>query len=426
MTLWAYPDTFNPLGKSHSEVLATPLDLRDLVKIADHWFSEFPDQTEFASGMVTATRVLSVLSHLTGPREDSGDVAYDFWRYVLGFPPVPGGNLCTLLWLGYRYVCAFATELRKLDARLATASNDNKFDSFAREVLKYAALIPGHDLTRARDPSITDDELNLWPHITLEQAVKRASRHLERAVSQSRQCTFSESRTRIYPIRSPDVRRIAPSPNHLSSSQIVSRNFRSYLDSATDILGSLVDLLRLSGHVAVQLRRYVDPMDATLGVELGRPAPAGRARRLENWRRIAKPLRSLAELPIDLLDTHFEDSWRDTTLPLGLILICENQLVDRWNKAGWVATAFQWGVLPGDVDSVYFAGRRKPQLVYLLRPHARYKIPPMYDPATYQSSDFKVSGIGPPSVDRLCRLLAESKERQARQSGADLHRRGSV
>ena len=413
--LYTYPESFNPLVKSHGEVLATPLAYREVVKIADHWFAEFPDLPETAGGMVMATRVLSVFSHLTDPREDSGDLAYDFWRYVLGFTPVPGGNLCTLMWLGYRYVRAFAVELRTLDARLANASSEGQFDSLADKVLQHAALIPGHDLARARDPQISDRELNLWPHISPENAVERARMHLERAVTQARQGTFSESRTRIYPIRSPCVRRIAPSPSHLSSSQILCRNLRSYVDSATDILGSLVDLLRLSGHVAVRLRRYLAPMDRTLGVELGRPAPDGVARRLKDWRRIAKPLGPLADLPPDLLDTHFEDSWRDTTLPVGLIRICEDQLVHRWSSQAWVATALAWGVLPGDVDAVHFAGRCKPQNAYRLDPQDRYKQPPSYDVRDYDQSELQAEENGSPIADRLRNLLAESQERQSRE-----------
>ena len=411
----AYPESFNPLVQSHGEILADPLEFRDVVNIADHWFSKYSSEPQVAGGMVMATRVLSVLSYLTDPREDRGDLAYDFWRYVLGFTPVPGGNLCTLMWLGYRYVRAFAIELRTLDGRLANASSERQFDSLVDEALSNAALIPGHDLARARDPRMSDRELNLWPHSGLEQAVKRALLRLERAVTQARLGTFSETRTRIYPIRSPDVRRIAPSPSHLSSSQILSRNFRSYVDSATDILGTLVDLLRLSGHVAVQLRRYVAPVDPSLGVEPGSPAPASVARRLGGWRRFAEPLSPLADLPRDLLDTHFEESWRDTTLPIGLILRCENQLVHRWNQQAWVATALAWGVLPGDVDSVHCAGRCKPESAQQLDPQKEYRQPPSYDVGDYDPSDLQAGGKGSPIAARLRSLLAESQERQSRE-----------
>ena len=400
-----YPDSFNPLLDSRVELLAAPLDYADVVKIADHWFA--PSMPEEAGGMVMVIRILSVLSHLTTPRDDCGDVAYDFDRLANGFQPVPGGNLCTLLWLGYRYIKAFATALRELDARLTSASHNAQFDELARGVLRYAALVPGHDLARARSPHFGDDDLTLWPDETLKAAVKRGRAHLERAVHQARRASFRESRTRIYAIRSPNVRHIAPSPLHLSASQIRSRNYRSYVDSATDILESLVNLLRLSAHVAVQLQRYLDPMDSSLGLELGTAPPPDLKARLAGWRSTAAPLNHLVDLDQNLLDVHFGHSWRETTMPLALVQDAEYRLVQRLRLYGWWAMALVWGILPGEPDSVYFAGRGGRTGASTYSSQATYaKHPPPLRLSDFDEVDLPRDRKSP-IVDRLRHMIVE-------------------
>ena len=336
-----YPALFDKTVIVRSRVLEQRLDYQELTDIARHWFRvEFGFAWE-TGGIVALIRVLSVLSHLTDPRRHRGDPIYDCNRFWLGFAPVPGGNLCTLLWLGYRYVQAFAAQLRMLDKELEHAPDTNKFDSLAKDVLRHAARVPGHDLLRARDRSLSDDDLCLWPDMTLEHAVKRATSHLSRAVGQARRATFSQSRTRIYPIRSPRVRRTAESPSHLSEAQILSRNFHAYVDSATDILGSLVELLRLCGHVAVKLQRYLDPATEYWGLKLGRNPPTDVRRRLQEWRRIVAPLDSLAALPQGLLDTHFADSWRETELPHKLIRTHRGE-IDRIGQPGRGGVLRRW------------------------------------------------------------------------------------
>ena len=374
-----YPALFDKTVIVRSRVLEQRLDYQELTDIARHWFRvEFGFAWE-TGGIVALIRVLSVLSHLTDPRRHRGDPIYDCNRFWLGFAPVPGGNLCTLLWLGYRYVQAFAAQLRMLDKELEHAPHTNKFDSLAKDVLRHAARVPGHDLLRARDRSLSDDDLCLWPDMTLEHAVKRATSHLSRAVGQARRATFSQSRTRIYPIRSPRVRRTAESPSHLSEAQILSRNFHAYVDSATDILGSLVELLRLCGHVAVKLQRYLDPATEYWGLKLGRNPPTDVRRRLQEWRRIVAPLDSLAALPQGLLDTHFADSWRETELPHKLIVLTEARLIELVNREGWRATALAWGVFPGDSDSLTFAGRCRPTTHVGFHPWRVYAQPPNID-----------------------------------------------
>lgn len=356
-----YPKSFDKtMMIRRSEVLEQALTYGELVEIARDWFRVDIGSQSDIGGMVALIRVLSVLSHLTDPRRHRGDPMYDCNRFLAGFAPVPGGNLHTLLWLGYRYVQAFAAQLRTLDKALANASDIEEFDRHVTAVLRDAAWVPGHDLLRARDRRLTDDDLSLWPEIALDSAVERAKSHLIRAVRQARRASFGQARTRIYPIRSPRVRRSAESPSHLSDAQILRRNFRSYVDGATDVLGSVVELLRLSSHVAVTLGRYLSPTNAHWGLAQGRRPPADLGRRLQEWRRIAAPLGPLAELPPDLLDCHFEDSWRDTELPLELIVATEGWLVGWLNREGWRATALSWGVLPGDRDSLMFAGRCRP------------------------------------------------------------------
>ena len=357
-----------------------------------------------------AIRILSVLSHLTHPRDDCGDVAYDFDRFNSGFQPVPGGNLCTLLWLGYRYVHSFAIALRELDARLAHASTKDEFDELARGVLKNAALVPGHHMARARNPDLSDDDLTLWPDMSLTNAVARAKAHLERAVRQARRTTFTESRTRLYPIRSPKVRHIAPSPHHLTASQIRVRNYRSYIDGATDILESLVSLLRLSAHVAVQLQRFLDPNDATLGLEPGMVPPVDLQTRLKCWRGVAAPVDPLAHLNPNLLDTHFQHSWRDTTVPLGVVQQAEYRLAHRVNHDGWRATALAWGVLPGDVEAPNFAGRCK-RIAAKYIPSSTYrKHPPPYHLTEFDDSDLPIDDRKSPIAARLRQMIVERQD----------------
>ena len=356
-----YPKSFDKgMMIDRSRVLERALAYEELVEIARDWFRVDIGSHSETGGVAALIRVLSVLSHLTDPRRHRGDPMYDCNRFLAGFAPVPGGNLHTLLWLGYRYVQAFAAQLRTLDKALAKASGIDEFNRHVTPVLISAAKVPGHDLLRSRDGTLTDDDLSLWPEIALDFAVKRAESHLMRAVRQARRASFADARTRLYPIRSPRVRRAAESPSHLSDAQVLRRNFRSYVDAATDILGSVVELLRLSGHVALMLVRYLAPTQPHWGLAQRRNPPADLDRRLQEWRRIAAPLSPLAELPPDLLDCHFVDSWRDTELPLDVIVATEAWLVGWLNREGWRATALSWGVLPGDCDSLNYAGRCRP------------------------------------------------------------------
>ena len=388
MRRYLYPESFDKTLMQRSEVLVQRLKYAELVNIARYWFRvDLAGHVEWG-GMVALIRVLAVLSHLTNPRQDRGNTEYDWPRFAIGLPVVPGGNLRTLLWLGYRYVQAFADELRMLDKELAGASNIEEFDQLAMRVLKHAALVPGHRLLFARDRAISDEALSLWPDTTLDNAVSQAVAHLQRAVTQARRARFAEARTRLYPMRAPTRRVIAPSPNHLTTAQVLYRNFRSYVDSGSDILAALVDLLRISGHVAVQLQAYLSPWDKDLGLKQRRRPSTNLGTRREDWRRIAKPLEPLAELPDHLLDCHFEDSWHDTGLPFSLIAHHEGWLVSRVNREAALATALEWGVLPGDMDSLLVAGRCTPEGYGLFRGENHYGDSVKWSQGIFHESEF--------------------------------------
>ena len=342
----------------------------DATLLIRRWFTDFDSFHGFVGNPVVLTRLLTVLHALGSPEPLQGD--YLFERDVRCHPrvvPVPGGNLDMLIWLAWRYMHAFAFEGVALVDKLEAESDSLAAATLLFKLVTPAGTVPGHDFPRAINRSVPEAAIALWPGpvSAMRPSMISAVRLLGRGVRTGRVDHPSGQRMRgaLYSYVKPvgvDER---------------TWNYLAYCRAARDVLQAVVELLRLVGHIVALGRRMVCPLTPYIGMDYGTPGLCPAAPLAEDWGVCATLLREVLKLDATLLDGHFIDSAAPTGVENWFWAVNERACGEWFNEYAWVAVATEWGIVPGEVDTMQRAGPRcSAPGSGMLVPHELYKNPP--------------------------------------------------
>ena len=344
----------------------------DATLLIRRWFTDFPSSYGFVGNPVVLTRLLTVLHALGSPERFKGD--YLFERDVRCHPrvvPVPGGNLDMLIWLAWRYMHAFAFEGVALAEELDPKSDPIVAATLLMELVTPAGTVPGHDFPRAINRSVPEADIVLWPGPVsdMRDRVREAVSLLSGAVAEGLD-VFDESSARR--LRRPRFVYVKP-----DGVDALTWNYLAYCRAARDVLHAIVKLLRFVGHIVALGRRMVCPLTPYIGMDYGTPGLCSAAELTKSWGVCATALREILKPAATLLDGHFIDSAAPTGVEGWFWAVNERACGEWFNEYAWVAVATEWGIVPGDVDSMQRAGPRcLPPGEGLLVPHELYKNPP--------------------------------------------------
>ena len=327
----------------------------DVCKGISQWLSHTPASggTAVAGGPTLLTRILSVLCEVALPTVHPGAPDHDYLRSQIGFCPVPGGNLDSLLRLAWRFSVQLARHLRTQHSVLSQCTDVGRFEALLGEVFVHATPMPAHDY------SSRSDELPLWAGSSLQRAVRAACRQVERAVVCARRADAKTARGRVYSMRECSARGMGPSTAELA--RATRQNFLAYRMAAEDLLEGVTALLRACGTASARTWQILHPQDPVMGPpSMAFVSNGPVSQRVRAWHRAVEFLDPVADQDPALLDGHLCASYAEAYVPFSWYVHCENALAGRWRDFAWIGTGLAWGVLPGEADAPHFAGRFRP------------------------------------------------------------------
>ena len=336
------------------------------------WFTDFDSFHGFVGNPVVLTRLLTVLHALGSPEPLQGD--YLFERDVRCHPrvvPVPGGNLDMLIWLAWRYMHAFAFEGVALAEKLDAESDSLAAATLLFKLVTPAGTVPGHDFPRAINRSVPEADIALWQCSVsrLRDRVREAVSLLSGAVAEGLDLFDDSSGRRLGRPRFVYVK-----PDDVDAR---TWNYLAYCRAARDVLHAIVKLLRLVGHIVALGRRMVCPLTPYIGMDYGTPGLCSAAQLAKRWGVCVTLLREVLKADATLLDGHFIDSAAPTGVENWFWAVNERACGEWFNEYAWVAVATEWGIVPGEVDTMQRAGPRcSAPGSGMLVPHELYKNPP--------------------------------------------------
>ena len=334
-------------------VPAPDLGYSGVTRMLRFWFSD-PDDTHLPVGNATLlARVLSVQYAIASHRDFTGDDFFDQDRRVHPrFIVPPGGNMDTLVWLAWRYVHAFATEAVVLAERLAKVSDDAEAARLVLDFVTPAATIPGEDFARGADLTIAHRDLLLWPKASPISALRNVSRGVVRQLRRALACGSVDPGPRN---RRPYLLHLVdPGPG--DDPDLLAANLHAYGAACLDVLGCVVQLLRIVGHLGAVARRLVFPRNNRVGIPFATDAIIDAGRLARAWSPCATIASQILEVDAGVLDTHFMDSAAQTGLGPRVWPVVEHDGAMWFHQNAWYGLALAWGIVPGDPDNLQRAG----------------------------------------------------------------------
>ena len=391
-----YPADGAAYLRSRDEILAAPMAFPDLRALVATWFTAPVGNQMVPCDGSMLTRLLTVLAEVAVPGRHPGAAAHDYTRSVSGFCPAPGGNLTTLLWLGWRYSVQLALRLHALPNLLAGHDSLDAFRAALQDAVQGVGLIPAHDFAKPVPHDAPAPPY--WPGASAYRAANHAVHTVGRAVRCGRACDIKTGRSRSYFLRTLPQGRSRLSERERASVQAA--NLAVYRTACADILSGVVEALRVVGFAALRLQHLATPEDPSLGplpVAFVPTKPTVNAH-LKVCARLVECLAPLAKAEPSTLDRHFIPSARETGVPFSWFALAEADLARRFREWAWVGTALAWGVLPGDPDSPRYAGRYRPRNAPVLDPTRVHGIPEIgfTPPPGYDAKAFLTLLAGPP------------------------------
>ena len=356
-------DFFSPsaLGSRQAFERSAALDFYDVARIFRLWFSDQLEHTLLFGNATTVARILDVIAALTVWGRCRGDLYMDFAKSLYcRLAIAPGGNLATLVWLVWRYVHGYAVALDQLCVELDDERDLGAACRLAFAFVTAGPTIPAHDPVLSADRAASDDAVFLWrgESLRLDRLVRKRLRLLARGVD------FGLGSPRPGPGQFP----FSYGPSQEFSSDVnddslqamedfhsaLFRDFRDYAvysQAASLVLVSVVDLLRVVGHMTALARRFLCPYEPRIGLAEG-PGPVQNLTSLRKFfARLRSPLRQLRQTPATLLDGHFIEASRNVAVTPSFWGLAEGDMLQLINHGAALGVTAAWGVLPGEPDS---------------------------------------------------------------------------
>ena len=180
-------------------------------------------------------------------------------------------------------------------------------------------------------------------------------------------------------------------------------NYAAYNEAASIVLSSVVELLRLCGHLTARLRRSLCPMERRVGLEYGSAQAVSPSDLSAQLRRYANGLKPILEHDPHRLDGHFARSAEPTGVTGAHWYALQREMLLWLHQVAPVAVTALWGILPGEPDSFQRAGPR------CMPNHCGLVVPARFFSSAPSPSDPPASRPGTDSLSQLYEQVQASR-----------------